>query len=74
MMNALSKQGIDHVPIVIDSKIREDKRIIDVNFSFITEGKLVSANDVIRGLCINCDKKAHCAWQGNNKVFCEHYK
>lgn len=73
-MNVFSKQRIDNVPIVIDSKIREGKSIIDVNFSIISEEKLVSTNDVTGGLCINCDKRTHCAWQGNNKVFCEHYK
>ncbi len=30
--------------------------------------------DVIKGLCFNCDHRHNCSWKENRKVFCENFK
>lgn len=30
--------------------------------------------DVLKGLCFNCDHRKRCTWKENRKVFCENFK
>ncbi len=27
-----------------------------------------------KGLCITCDRKAHCIWAQNQKIYCQHFE
>lgn len=30
--------------------------------------------EMLKGLCFNCDHRKNCSWKENRKYFCEHFK
>lgn len=30
--------------------------------------------DMLKGLCFNCDHRKTCTWKDNRKLFCEHFQ
>lgn len=30
--------------------------------------------EMLKGLCFNCDHRKNCTWKEDRKLFCEHFK
>lgn len=30
--------------------------------------------EMLKGLCFNCDHRKHCTWKEDRKLFCEHFQ
>jgi hypothetical protein len=30
--------------------------------------------EMLKGLCFNCDHRKYCTWKENRKLFCEHFQ
>ena len=40
-----------------------------------TEGPLHNLpQDLLKGLCFNCDHRKSCEWKNNRKIYCEHFE
>lgn len=70
-MNVLSKvSNINVATIVKDQKVG---LTVDKSSSLAIQN-LVLMESSCYGLCSNCENNTQCAWQRENKIFCEHYQ
>lgn len=72
-MNILNKTRQGNVSVVVKQQDKENKSTNIMSFSETNENSIFKPNYFF-GLCSNCENNLQCAWQRENKIFCEHYQ
>lgn len=72
-MNVLNKSRKENASILVKQQDKENNSTSKMDFSKNNENSIFLPNYFF-GLCSNCENNLQCAWQRENKIFCEHYQ